>query len=135
MKKFDFFSMLFVALLSFLGTEVHAQYKSVDASRVAVNAVLQNIPNWKNVTNPAAPNPNAAALTVESPVTMTNQMIDDMHKRKFGSFLVKEFDKGTGVAAALDKLTVLVNETSQTVPARALKMAEAETFYRNLLKI
>jgi len=127
--------MLLVAFLTIWVTDASAQYKSVATSRVAVSAVLQSIPNWKNAPVIAAPNPNAATLTVDSPITLTDQMISDMHKTRFGNFLIKEFDKGTSVAAALDKLTELVNQTSQTVPARGLKMAETETFFRNLLKI
>jgi len=135
MKKFDFFSMFLVALLAFLGTEVKAQYKNVSDAKTTVNAYLQATPEWKETVTIAPPNPNASTLTVNSPITFTDQMVEVNLKRRFGQLLMKEFNNGTSVSAALDKLTVIVNNTSQTVPARGLKMAETETFYRNLLKL
>lgn len=135
MKKFDFFSMFLVALLAFLGTEAKAQYKSVDAAKVSVTVVLQSTPTMKDALNPGTMTVNTTNSTISSSTVIDDQYISNLYKNRFGQFLLKEFNNGNSVGGALDKLTEIVNQTSQTVPARGLKMAETETFYRNLLKL
>lgn len=118
MKKFNFLSVLVVALLMFLGSNIQAQDFMPPSKAVYV---VQN--DVETLSNSSAAQSTNSVLNAEALITQL--------KIAVGHEMIPLLKGGSSVETALTTATSKFRSNDQT---RNAKVAEVDLYYRNLLK-
>jgi parvulin-like peptidyl-prolyl isomerase len=124
MKKFNFLSVFYVALFLFLGLSASAQYKPLPESIQIVNQTVTQLSQTTQIPGNGVTTLNGQQLSSQSG---TNAM-----RIMYGNALLSEFKQQVSVSQAFVNVNQKLNLSNS---GRQQLMLNAETYYKNLLKI